>query len=79
MTTDNTDRSVLVLGRRQVVIDNPVVRLRDLGYTAHASKDFADITTRYAVEHIEVVVFGGQVPPDREAALAEEISAINHR
>jgi len=33
MTTDNTDRSVLILGPQQLVIDDTVLGLRDLGYT----------------------------------------------
>lgn len=77
MTTHNTDRSVLVLGRSQLVLDQAMVSLRHLGYTADATNDFADITGRYDVEHIDMVVFGGQVPPDREAELTEEIGAIN--
>jgi hypothetical protein len=31
------------------------------------------------VKEIDLVVFGGQVPPDRKAALREEIGAINPR
>jgi hypothetical protein len=77
MTTDNTDRSVLVLGRSQLVIDDAVLGLRDLGYTAQATNDFANITGRYDVEHIDLVVFGGQVPPERKAELTEQIGAIN--
>jgi hypothetical protein len=77
MTADNTDRSVLVLGRSQLVIDDAVAGLHELGYTAQATNDFADITRRYDVVDIDLVVFGGQVPPDREAALKQEIGAIN--
>jgi hypothetical protein len=77
MTTDNTDRSVLILGRSQLVIDDTVLGLRDLGYTAQATNDFANITGRYDVEHIDLVVFGGQVPPERKAELTEQIGAIN--
>jgi hypothetical protein len=77
MTNDNTDRSVLVLGRSQLVIDEAVAGLHELGYNAQATNDFADITCRYDVEHIDVVVLGGRVPPEREAALVEEIRAIN--
>jgi hypothetical protein len=77
MTTDNTDRSVLLLGRSQLVIDDAVAGLRDLGYTAQATNDFADITDRYDIEHIDMVVFGGQVPPAREAELKQQIATIN--
>jgi hypothetical protein len=76
MTTDNTDRSVLILGRSQLVIDDAIAGLRDLGYTAQATNDFADITGRYDVEHIDMVVFGGQVPPSREAELKQQIRTI---
>ena len=77
MTTDNADRSVLVLGRSQLVIDDAVAGLHELGYTAEATNDFADITGRYDVEHIDMVVFGGQVPPDREVELKQQIGRIN--
>lgn len=77
MRPDNTRRGVLVLGRSQRVLDDALVGLRDLGYTAHATTDFADITDRYDLEQIEMVVFGGQVPPQREAELKQQIGTIN--
>jgi hypothetical protein len=77
MTTNNTDRGVLVLGRSQLVLDDTLVGLHELGYTAQATTDFADVTDRYDLEHIDMVVFGGQVPPHREAELKRQIGAIN--
>ena len=78
MTTDNeTQHSVLVLGKSQLVLDDAVAGLRDLGYKAEATNDFADITGRFDVERIDLVVFGGQVPADRKTELGEEIAAIN--
>jgi hypothetical protein len=77
MTTENTARSVLILGRSQLVIDDAVAGLHELGYAAQATNDFADITGRYDLEHTDVVVFGGQVPAGREAELKQEIGAIN--
>jgi hypothetical protein len=77
MTTDNAHRSVLILGRSQLVIDDAVAGLHELGYTAQATNDFADITRRYDVEHIDMVVFGGQVPPAHEAELRQQIGTIN--
>ena len=62
MTTDNASRSVLLIGRSQLVLDESVVGLGDLGYKAEATNDFTDITGRFDVEEIDLVVFGGQVP-----------------
>jgi hypothetical protein len=75
MTTD--DNSVLVIGRSQAVLDQAVARLGELGYRAAATNDFSPITGRFDPKQLDLVVFGGQVPPDRKATLAEEISAMN--
>ncbi len=77
MTADNTARSVLVLGRSQLVLDQTVAGLLELGYKAEATNDFADVTGRFDARKLNVVVFGGQVPPNRKAELEEEIGAIN--
>jgi hypothetical protein len=77
MTTDNAQRSVLLIGKSQLVLDESVAGLRDLGHKAEATNDFTDITGRFDVKEIDLVVFGGQVPPDRKAELREEIGAVN--
>ena len=77
MRTANAQRSVLLIGKSQLVLDESVAGLRDLGYKAKATNDFTDITGRFDVKEIDLVVFGGQVPPDRKAELREEIGAIN--
>ena len=77
MTTFNPRRNVLLIGKSRLVLDESVAGLRDLGYEAEGTNDFADITGRFDVKGIDLVVFGGQVPPDRKAELREEISAIN--
>jgi hypothetical protein len=77
MTPDNTQRSALLLGKSQLVLDHAVAGLRDLGYRAEATNDFTDITGRFDAKRIDLVVFGGQVPPDRKTELTEEIGAIN--
>jgi hypothetical protein len=43
------------------------------------TNDFADVTTRFDVGGIDVVVLGGQVPPMRKDELREEIGNINPR
>lgn len=77
MTADSAQRSVLLIGKSQLVLDESVAGLRDLGYKAEATNDFTDITGRFDVNEFDLVVFGGQVPPDRRAELREEIGAIN--
>ena len=77
MTTDNPQRSVLLIGKSQLVLDDALAGLRDLGYKAEATNHFTDISGRFDVKRIDLVVFGGQVPPDRKAELREEIAAIN--
>jgi hypothetical protein len=79
MTTDDTQRSVLLIGKSQLVLEDTVARLRDLGYKAEATNDFSDVTGRFDSHEIDLVVFGGQVPPDRKAELKAEIGAINPR
>jgi hypothetical protein len=77
MTTDTAQRSVLLIGKSRLVLDESVAALRELGYEAEATNDFTDITGRFDAKAIDLVVFGGQVPPDRKAELREEIGAIN--
>jgi hypothetical protein len=79
MATNNPQRSVLLIGKSQLVLDDAVAGLRDLGHKTEATNDFADVTARFDMKEIDLVVFGGQVPPDRKAELREEISAINPR
>jgi hypothetical protein len=77
MATNHRQRSVLLIGKSQLVLDDAVAGLHDLGHKAEATNDFADVTARFDMREIDLVVFGGQVPPDRKAELREEISAIN--
>jgi hypothetical protein len=79
MTTDNAQRSVLLIGKSQLVLDESVAGLRELGYKAEATNDFTDITGRFDVTGIDLVVVGGQIPVDRKAELKQEIGAINPR
>jgi hypothetical protein len=79
MATKNPQRSVLLIGKSQLVLDDALAGLRDLGYTAEATNDFTDVTVRFDVREIDLVVFGGQVPPDRKNELREEIGALNPR
>jgi len=79
MSTDNPQRSILLIGKSQLVLDEALAGLRDLGYKAEATNDFAEVTARFDARELDLVVFGGQVPPDLKAELREEISASNAR
>src|SRR6202050_2255443 len=80
MTTGISQRSVLVIGASQRVLDDCVAALRDLGYTAQGTNEFfSDITGRFDVAHIDLVSLGGLVPSDRKAELKEQIVAANPR
>lgn len=62
MTTGISQRSVLVIGASQRVLDDCVAALRDLGYTAQGTNEFfSDITGRFDVAHIDLVSLGGLV------------------
>jgi hypothetical protein len=77
MATEKPQRSVLLIGKSRRVLDDAVAGLRDLGYEAHGTNDSSDVTDRFNVAEIDLVVFGGQVPPERKAELRGEIAAIN--
>jgi DNA-binding NtrC family response regulator len=77
MATNSPQRNVLLIGKSQLVLDDAVAGLRDVGHKAEATNDFADVTARFDMQAIDLVVFGGRVPPGRKAELREEISAVN--
>jgi hypothetical protein len=78
MTTGTPQRSVLVIGASQRVLDDCVAALRDLGYAAQGTNDFSsDITGRFDVANIDLVSLGHLIPPDRKAELKVQIGVIN--
>ena len=72
-----TSKSVLVIGRSQAVLSQTVTRLGELGYHAQATNDFSSVIGRFNPTQLDLVVFGGQVSPDRKTALTDEITAGN--
>lgn len=78
MTTETAQRSLLIFGASQLVLNDVVAGLRALGYHAEGTNDFfSDIAGRVDLRKLDLVSFGGQVPPDRKAELRQEISAVN--
>jgi len=68
---------ILVIGRSPGVILDAAGILRAKGFHADATNQFDDVLTEYDTTNIDVVVFGGMVPPDTKQYLREEISKVN--
>jgi hypothetical protein len=77
MNPNTSQKSVLLIGRSQLVIDAAAARLAELGYTAQGTNDFSEIIERFDMRQVDLVVFGGAVPPELKAELRDEMSAIN--
>ena len=71
MTNDTVQQSVLLIGKSQLVLDDAVAGLRALGHKADATNDFTNVTGRVDARTIDLIVFGGQVPPYRKAELKD--------
>ncbi|WCB93374.1 hypothetical protein DSM104299_02087 [Baekduia alba] len=70
---------VLIVGRSPLVLETTLALLSERGYDAHATSDFGDITGQFDAAELDVVVLGGQVPPDRKAEMREALRAVNPR
>jgi hypothetical protein len=77
MTSKSAQHRVLIIGKSQLVLDGTTDGLRELGYAADATNEFGDLTGQFDLRQLDVVVLGGQVPPDRKAELMHEISSVN--
>jgi hypothetical protein len=68
---------ILVIGRSPSVILDAADILRGKGFHADATNQFDEVLTEYDTTTLDVVVFGGMVPPDTKQYLREEISKVN--
>ena len=68
---------ILVIGRSPGVILDAAGILRGKGFHADATNQFDEVLTEYDTTNIDVVVFGGMVPPHAKQYLTEEISKVN--
>lgn len=73
----NDPERVLVVGRSPSVLAATVDILRARGYFADATNQFDQVLDDYDVTTLDVLVFGGMVPPDTKRHLRERISARN--
>jgi hypothetical protein len=68
---------VLIVGRSGSVLRDAVALLRERGYAANASNQFDRLLDDYDMRDVDLVIFGGMVPPDKKEQLRAEIEALN--
>ena len=70
---------VLVVGRSPGVLEDAVDLLRAKGYRADATNVYGRVLDDYDVTRLDLLVFGGMVPPDAKQRLRDEVSRRNDR
>jgi hypothetical protein len=65
---------VLVVGRSPTVLVGAVDLLRAKGYDVSATNQFDQVLDSDGVDDLDVLVFGGMVPPDTHEHLREQIA-----
>jgi hypothetical protein len=73
----NPPARILVIGRSETVLTEAVRILREKGHAAGATNDFGGTLSLFDARQLDLVVFGGMVPPDTKEHLREQISAQN--
>ena len=68
---------VLIIGRSENVLSETVEILRSAGHAAGATNQFADVMDLFDMTAVDIVVFGGMVPPDTKELLRGQISGRN--
>jgi len=73
----NRHARILVIGRSETVLSEVVTILREKRYAAGATNEFGRTLELFDAGQLDLVVFGGMVPPDTKQRLRELISARN--
>jgi hypothetical protein len=68
---------VLIVGRSPSVLRAAVDLLRGKGYLADVTNQFDRVLDEYDVSDLDVLVFGGMIPPETKQYLREEITKRN--
>ena len=68
---------ILAIGRSETVLSELVTILREKGYAAEATNEFDRTLDLFDAGQLDLVVFGGMVPPDTKEDLREQISTRN--
>jgi hypothetical protein len=69
--------SVLVIGRSEKVLKETVDLLRQSGRAAGATNDFDHLLATFDVASLDLVVFGGMVPPEKKEVLRADLATAN--
>jgi hypothetical protein len=75
--TTTPSAAVLVVGRSEKVLRETVDLLRQTGRAAGATNDFDDALAAFDVPSVDLVVFGGMVPPETKETLRADIARRN--
>jgi hypothetical protein len=73
----NERERILVVGRSPSVLVETVEILRSKGFFADATNQFDRVLDDYDVTNLDILVFGGMVPPDTKQYLREQVGARN--
>ncbi|WP_345763249.1 hypothetical protein [Diaminobutyricibacter sp. McL0608] len=68
---------VLIVGRSPKVLTDAADKLRAKGYSADATNQFDQVLTDYDTTELDILVFGGMVPPDVKKHLREQVGERN--
>lgn len=68
---------VLVVGRSPSVLVTAAGMMRARGHLAEATNQYDQVLDDYDVSQLDILVFGGMVPPDTKEYLREEIGRRN--
>ena len=70
---------ILIIGRSPSVILDTTEILRGRGFHVDATNQFDEVLAEYDTANLDIVVFGGMVPPAAKQHLRDEISKVNNR
>jgi hypothetical protein len=73
----NPPNRIVAIGRSETVLSELVTILREKGHAAGATNDFDRTLDLFDVGQLDLIVFGGMVPPDTKEHLREQISTRN--
>jgi hypothetical protein len=76
-TAANRPTRILAIGRSETVLSQLVTILRENGHAAGATNQFDRTLDLFDVGQLDLVVFGGMVPPDTKEHLRAQISTRN--
>jgi hypothetical protein len=76
-TAANRPARILVIGQSENVLSELVTILQENGHAAGATNDFDRTLDLFDAKQLDLVVFGGMVPPDTKDHLQEQITTRN--